>query len=94
MNKPELVKALMERTKAPKDVAADFVNALFATITEELKQGNEVSLNNFGTFYLTRHKDRVTAHPTSREQISLPPLTVAKFRPSSKLKNTINKHRA
>ena len=94
MNKPSLVAALSERTKAPSDVANDFVSALFDTITEELKKGNKVSLGNFGTFYLIRHKDRTTAHPTSKAQVQLPALTLAKFRPSSKLKDTLNKSRS
>ncbi len=94
MNKPQLVKALMERTKAPKDVAHDFVNALFDTITEQLKEGDKVTLGNFGTFYLVQHKDRTTLHPTSKKEITLPPLTLAKFRPSTKLKEVVNKRQA
>ena len=93
MNKPKLVAALVGRTKAPKDVAHDFVNAVFDTITEQLQKGDKVSLDNFGTFYLVRHKDRTTAHPTSKELVSLPPLTLAKFRPSGKLKDAVNKNR-
>jgi DNA-binding protein HU-beta len=94
MNKPQLVKALMERTKAPKAVAEDFLDALFGTISEELKKGDKVMLGNFGTFYLVRHKDRTTSHPTSKEAITLPALTLAKFRPSTKLKEMVNRKKA
>lgn len=93
MNKPELVNALSERTKAPREVADEFLTALFDTITEQLKKGDKVTLGSFGTFYLVRHKDRTTAHPTSKEAIQLPPLTLAKFRPSLKLKEVVNKNR-
>ncbi len=91
MNKPELAQALSDRTKAPKEITNDFLDALFDTITEELQKGQKVILGNFGTFYLVRHKDRVTGHPTSGEQISLPSLSLAKFRPSGSLKDAINK---
>lgn len=94
MNKPALAKALVERTKVPKDIAVEFVDTLFDTITEELEKGNKVSLGNFGTFYLVRHKDRVTAHPTSKEEITVPALTLAKFRPSTKLKDAVNQKTA
>jgi len=91
MNKPELINAIAARTKAPKDVADDFVTALFETIAEELAKGEKVTLGNFGTFYLVRHKDRTTTHPTSKEALTLPALTLAKFRPSQALKTTVNK---
>lgn len=91
MNKPELVKTLVAKTKAPKEVADDFVTALFETIAEELEKGNKVALGNFGTFFVTRHKDRETAHPTTKEKIVVPSLTLAKFRPSQKLKEVVNK---
>lgn len=91
MNKPQLVSALATKTKAPRDIAHDFIKALFDTVTEELQKGNKVSLGNFGTFYLVRHKDRTTAHPTSKEAVSLPALTLAKFRPSTHLKEAVNK---
>lgn len=91
MNKPELVKAIIAKTKAPKDVAEDFVTALFETIAEELEKGEKVNLGNFGTFYLVQHKDRTTAHPTKKTEVKLPPLTLAKFRPSAKLKELVNR---
>lgn len=91
MNKPKLVNALVERTKAPKEVAADFVNALFENIVDELEKGNKVTIGNFGTFYLVRHKDRVTTHPSQKSTVNLPPLTLAKFRPSQRLKEAINR---
>lgn len=92
MNKPKLVAELVLRTKAPKEIAKEFVNTLFETITEQLTKGDKVSVGSFGTFYLVRHKDRTTAHPTSKAPVSLPPLTLAKFRPSTKLKEAVNKN--
>ncbi len=91
MNKNELAKALTARTKAPVDITNEFLDTLFSTIAEELQQGHKVSLANFGTFYLVRHKDRITAHPTSKEPVNLPAQSLAKWRPSSKLKDTINR---
>ncbi len=89
MNKPQLISALVTKTKAPHDIAADFVTALFETITEELQKGEKVALGNFGIFYLVRHKDRTTSHPTSKAAITVPALTLAKFRPSQKLKELV-----
>lgn len=93
MNKPALVSAIIQRTRAPKEVAEEFVDALFETIVEHLERGEKVSFGNFGTFYLVRHKDRVTTHPTTKEPVVLPPLTLVKFRPSSKLKENVNRNR-
>ncbi len=94
MNKPKLVAELVARTKAPKEIASEFVDALFSSITAGLEKGNKVALNNFGTFYLVQHKERKTAHPTSKKEVSLPALTLVKFRPSAQLKETVNRKRA
>ena len=91
MNKPQLAAALAAKTKAPKEVARDFVDALFEIMSDQLAKGEKVSLGNFGTFYLVRHKDRATNHPTTKTPITLPALTLAKFRPSTKLKESVNK---
>lgn len=94
MNKPKLAKALSERTKAPKEVTHEFVDALFEVIAESLGKGEKVTLGNFGTFYLVQHKDRKTAHPKTGKEVILPALTLTKFRPSTKLKDEVNKKRS
>lgn len=90
MNKNQLAQALSSATKAPADITADFVDALFETIAAELERGQKVTLGNFGTFYLVRHKERATNHPTSKSAVALPPRSIAKFRPSQKLKQKIS----
>lgn len=90
MNKPQLIAALAAKTKAPKEVADDFVSALFDTITEGLQNGEKVALGNFGTFYLVRHKEKTTAHPSSKTPITVPAQTLTKFRPSHILKKAVN----
>lgn len=94
MNRLTLAKALSERTKAPKEITLEFIDALFETIADGLKEGDKITLGNFGVFYLVRHKDRTTAHPKTGNEVTLPPLTLAKFRPSIKLKEQINKKRS
>ena len=91
MNKPKLAKALSEKTKAPVAITAEFIDALFDTISEHLQQGQKVTLGNFGTLYLTQHKERRTAHPKTGKELVLPVLTLAKFRPSGSLKDQVNK---
>lgn len=90
MNKLQLANALSLKTKAPQAIASNFVDTLFDTITQELERGEKITLGNFGTFFLVRHKERVTAHPTSKQTLKLPALTLAKFRPSEQLKEKVN----
>lgn len=94
MNRITLAKALTERTKAPKEITLEFIDTLFETIADELAKGEKVALGNFGTFFLVKHKDRTTAHPKTGEAVTLPALTLAKFRPSTKLKEEVNKKRS
>ncbi len=93
MNKPELAAALAAQTKAPKAVTLEFVTSLFELIAAELERGNKVTLGNFGSFYPVLHKGRTTSHPTTKDAVDLPAQTLAKFRPSTRLKQLVNKVR-
>ena len=50
MNKSDLIMAIAESADITKAKAEAAVNALMATITTELKEGDSVALTGFGTF--------------------------------------------
>lgn len=53
----ELVARVAQRASLDADVAAELVETTLEEIYEALKQGECVSLRNFGTFYVRPEKD-------------------------------------
>ena len=53
----ELVTRVAQRASLDADVAAELVETTLEEIYEALKQGECVSLRNFGTFYVRPEKD-------------------------------------
>ena len=90
MYKTELIWAVAEKTDFPKDVSARAVGALLDAISEAVSQGEDVVLPGFGTFTCSTRKARKGRNPKTGEAIEIPAYTIPVFRPSKKLKASVN----
>ncbi len=81
MNKKALVEKVARvtcaRTEA-RDAVEEFMNA----VREALKNGERVTLSDFGTFQVKFQKARRGRNPKTGETIDIPPRKVVKFTPS------------
>lgn len=66
------------------------INAFFKQIEKALVDGNNVSINNFGTFKVGKIRSRTWHRPNSTEILQLPETKVVNFVCSKKLKGVIN----
>ena len=91
MNKAELIKEIAERTgKSSADVAA-ILNGFVEVVGDELKEGNKVTLVNFGTFEARNAQERLGRNPRNpEEQIVIPAKVRPSFKASKKLKEKVN----
>ena len=89
MNKSELINSLSEETNfSKKDIAK--VLASFTRIVERiLKKGEKVSLTGFGTYWLSHRPARIGINPATKERISLPAVSVPRFKPGKHLKEQL-----
>ena len=90
MNKTELVAAMAEASALSKKGAATTLNALTATIAEELKKGEKVSLIGFGTFEVAERAAREGKNPAIGEKIQIAACKSPKFKAGKALKDSIN----
>ncbi len=90
MNKNELIEAVADQIDGTKADAAKAVDAIFDTISNQLKKGQEVRLVNFGTFLVTNRKQTTGRNPRTGEKINIPASKQPKFRPGKVLKEAIN----
>ena len=90
MNKNELVSAVAEAAKLSKGDAQAAVDAVFAAITGELKQGGDVRLVGFGNFSVTKRAASTGRNPQTGAEVQIPARTVPKFTAGKGLKDAVN----
>ena len=90
MTKNDIVDRLHEKLGFPKKEAADILDSIFDSIKASLSDNRPVKISNFGNFVLKDKNSRVGRNPKTGEEIEIPARTVVTFKPSSKLKETIN----
>ena len=90
MNKDDLISKVASSIGVSKSEAAKSVDAVFSSITNSLKGGNEVRLVGFGTFLITNRAATIGRNPRTGESIQIPAKKVPKFRAGKSLKETVN----
>jgi len=58
MTKSQLVAVVAKKAHLPKRASEEAIDALFAEVIRSLKKGQKVVLSGFGTFYLSKVKDK------------------------------------
>ena len=91
MNKTELIAAIAEKTGLSKKDTERVVNATVATITENLKKGEKVSVSGFGIFEVKAREARVGRNPRTKETIQIPATKLPAFKASKTLKDAVAK---
>jgi DNA-binding protein HU-beta len=90
MNKKELVDAMAEAAGINKSDAEKALNGMLMAVTNTLSKGDKVTLVGFGTFSTSKRSTRQAKNPQTGKPITIPAKTVAKFKPGSKLADSVN----
>ncbi|NLK08577.1 MAG: HU family DNA-binding protein [Firmicutes bacterium] len=91
MNKSELITNVAEKSGLSKKAAGEAVEAVLATISEALSQGEKVTLVGFGTFEVRQRAARKGVNPSTGEPIDIPATQVPAFRAGKGLKEAVAK---
>lgn len=89
MNKSELISGVAERSGLAKGEAEKAIDAVFETITDALKNGDEVRLVNFGIFSCVDKPAREGRNPSTGESIHIPAKRMPKFKPGKPLRDSV-----
>ncbi len=90
MNKNELVAAVAANAGLSKADAGSAVEAVFDTITSELKGGGDVRLVGFGNFSVSRREASKGRNPMTGAEVDIPARNVPKFSAGKGLKDAVN----
>ena len=89
MNKSELIQAIADEAELSKHDAAEFVDAFISVVTQELKDGNDVTLVGFGVFQVSERAERQGRNPQTGETLTIPATKKPRFRPGKPLKEAV-----
>lgn len=65
----------------------ELVATLLGSMTEQLQDGNIISIQGFGTFEVKKKSERIIVNPVSKLRLLIPPKLVLTYKPSSLLKD-------
>jgi DNA-binding protein HU-beta len=88
MNKSELINELAKHLNSKKEAEAA-LDSLLGAISQGLKNGEKVTLTNFGTFKVAKRKARTGRNPRTGEEIKIKARKVPLFSPGRALKNAV-----
>ena len=90
MNKKELIEAVTARLDGTKTDTERAITAIFDTIRDGLKDGQQIPIPGFGTFVTSHRAARTGRNPQTGAAIEIGASTVAKFKPAKGLKEALN----
>lgn len=90
MNKSELVDAAAESSGMTKSDMQLALDTLLETITDQVKQGEKVSITGFGNFELRERGARTGRNPQTGEKMEMAPSKAPAFKPGKAFKEAVS----
>ncbi|RLM27769.1 DNA-binding protein HU [Brenneria alni] len=90
MNKSQLIDKIAADADISKAAAGRVLDAIIGSVTESLKEGDDVALVGFGTFSVRERAARTGRNPQTGKEISIPAVKVPGFRAGKTLKDAVN----
>ncbi len=89
MNKSELIEAIAQNAEISKAAAGKALDGFIKAVIESLKDGDNVTLVGFGTFYVGERAARNGRNPKTGAAIKIPAAKTPKFRAGKALKDAL-----
>jgi len=90
VNKTELVDAIADSADLSKAAASRALDAVINSVTDALKDGDQVSLVGFGTFTVKDRAARTGRNPQTGQPIEIAAAKVPGFKAGKALKDAVN----
>ena len=86
MNNKDFTSELSRRLGYTIKDTSELMSSLLSDMTQELQEGNVITIQGFGTFEVKKKAERITVNPTTKQRMLVPPKLVLAYRPSGQLK--------
>ena len=87
MNNKDFISELSRRLGYTIKDTSELSSSLLSGMTQELQEGNVVTIQGFGTFEVKKKAERITVNPTTKQRMLVPPKLVLTYRPSAQLRD-------
>ena len=91
MTKAEIVERIHASTGMTQKESMEMVEAVFSIMKSTLETGETLKISGFGSFVVKQKNDRRGRNPQTGEAITIEARRVLSFKPSSVLRDAINK---
>ena len=91
LNKTDIIEKIAKTHEVTKAKAANIVNDVFATISDEVASGGKVCVTGFGTFAPAEREAKRVRNPQTGKMMDVAAKTVPVFRAGSEFKEKVNK---
>ena len=85
-----LADKLAKSKNVPIETARADIERIFDLLSEQLKEGKQIQVRNFGTFYVQKREPREGRNPRTGAKIQIPARSYPKFRSSDNLKELVS----
>ncbi len=89
MNKPELVKAIADKTELSQKQVELSLNGFIDVVKETLAKGDNINLVGFGSFEVRERAARTGRNPSTGEEIQIAAAKIPAFKVGKGLKEAI-----
>lgn len=89
MNKSELIKAIASGSGVTQQDASRVLDTFMLTVTDALKNGDQVVLPGFGSFSTSNRAARAGRNPQTGAAIEIKAARIAKFKAGKSLKEAV-----
>lgn len=89
INKDALIDTISVKTDLSKKDVEMVIDNMVDIITEQLRQGNKVTITGFGAFRVSKRESREGINPQTKQKITIPAMTLPKFTAGKSLKEAV-----
>lgn len=90
MTRSQLISTVAVQTEVDAKLVEEVMDSIFDTITEQLKQGEKVTIAGFGRFEMRPHKTKAFTNPKTKVESRLEPTSIPGFKASGLLKEKLS----
>lgn len=86
MNNKEFISDLSQKLGYTNKDITKLVSSFISIMTQQLQDGNTISIHGFGSFEVKKKMERISVNPASKQRMLVPPKLVIAYKPSNLLK--------
>ena len=90
MNKSTLIQKMARRIGRPQKHCQEYLETLIDIMAEELKDGNSLMIQGFGSFSVWEQTERLGRNPRTGVSCTIRPRNSVKFKPGKTLLKQLN----